>query len=244
MDDGTLPAAEHHRALAGLARINRLSRAARSIWRGMAPLLSPRDPRVSAPDRRDVTADPATPPDDRFTVLDLATGSGDVAVGVARLARRAGVHLRLQFVDFSPLALAQATQRAKAAEIDAAAHLADVVKHGLPLDDRSVDVAMCSLFLHHLDEPEVVGVLRELRRVSRRGLIVSDLVRCRSGLIAAGLAGRVLTRSPVVRVDAVRSVRAAWTEQELALSARAAGLHGCTISRCFPFRMQLVWSPS
>jgi SAM-dependent methyltransferase len=244
MDDGMLAAAEHRRALAGLARINRLSQAAASIWRGMAPLLAARGGAVSAVDPHEVPADPAAPSGTSFTVLDLATGSGDVAVGVARLARRAGVRVRLHLVDFSPLALAEAAERAKAAEIDAVTHLADVVKHGLPLDDRSVDAAMCSLFLHHLDEPEVIGVLRELARVSRRGLIVSDLRRCRPGLIAAGLAGRLLTRSPVVRVDAVRSVRAAWTEHELAGSARAAGLQGCTISGRFPFRMQLLWSPS
>jgi len=37
----------------------------------------------------------------------------------------------------------------------------------LPFADAAFDVAMCNLTLHHLDPPEAVALLRELRRVSR-----------------------------------------------------------------------------
>lgn len=44
----------------------------------------------------------------------------------------------------------------------------------LPLDDQSVDYAMCVAVLHHCDDP--VAVLREIRRVTRkRLLLVEDL---------------------------------------------------------------------
>lgn len=220
MDDPALDAAEHRRALAGLARINALSRAGAGLWRSMRAMA----PRGGA-----------------ASLLDVAVGSGDVLVDVAQRAAREGVTLGLQACDISAEALAATGERATAAGLRVVGHRRDVVRDGLPHGDGGVDVVMCSLFLHHLKEGEVVGLLREMSRVARRGVVVSDLVRCRRGLIAAGVAGRVLTRSPIVRVDAVRSVEGAFTTEEMRSMARTAGMVGATVSSSWPFRMMLTW---
>ena len=55
------------------------------------------------------------------------------------------------------------------------------------------------------------------------------------------MAGHLLTRSPVVRVDAVRSVRAAFTMAEVQAMSLVAGLNGATISRRWPCRYLLAW---
>jgi SAM-dependent methyltransferase len=222
MDDPALAASEHRHALAGLARINRLSRSGASIWAVIAPLL-PRSGPV-------------------LNILDLATGSGDVAADVAQRAAGSGFTPHLTLVDVSAEALSAAMTRASAAAIPADSIRCDAVASGIPLPAESVDVAVCSLFLHHLDEPDVVRVLSELRRVARHAVVISDLVRSRRGLFAAQLAGRLLTTSRIVRVDAVLSVRAAWTPEELLRMARQAGLKNAAVRRTFPFRMLLVWS--
>ena len=175
-------------------------------------------------------------------LLDLATGSGDVAVDVARRAAGAGFSPGLAMVDVSSEALSVAMERAHGAGFSAEAVCCDAVASGIPRAEGSVDVAMCSLFLHHLDEDDVVRVLAELRRVARHAVVISDLLRSRRGLFAAYLAGRLLTTSRVVRVDAVRSVRGAWTPQELLDMAQRAGLQGAAVRQIFPFRMLLVWS--
>lgn len=103
-------------------------------------------------------------------------------------------------------------------------------------------MAVCSLFLHHLDEAGVRRVLAEMARVSRVGLVVSDLRRSRAGLMMAAMASRLVTRSPVVHVDALKSVRAAWSAEELADLAREAGLRSATVDRILPQRLLLRWS--
>lgn len=225
MDDPGIPVREHQRALFGLARINRLSGAASSIWRAMTGLLA-----------SETRASPAA-----VEILDLATGSGDVAIGVGERAIASGLAARLHLVDVSDVALAAASARACRAGIPATSYQADVLAAALPIADRAVHTAMCSLFLHHLDEADVVRVLVELRRVVSRGVVVSDLQRCRCGLIAAMIAGRVLTTSRIVRTDSVLSVRAAWTPDELRSMAERAGMTGAVVRSAFPFRMLLVW---
>ena len=71
---------------------------------------------------------------------------------------------------------------------------------------------------------------------------IDDLRRCAWGLGLARLCTPYLTRSPVVREDSVRSVRAAFTAGELKELARAAGLQGARVTTRFPARMLLEWN--
>ncbi len=222
MDDPDLPALEHRHALDGLSRLNRLSRSAAALW----PIIEARAHAVHG-----------VP----ISVLDVATGSADGPVAWARRARTVGIALDLRVCDASSVALEAATARARAAGVELAASCRDVVGSGLEGPDGSVDIVTCSLFLHHLREDQVVRVLSEMQRVARRCVVVSDLRRCWMGLVAAAVASRVMTRSRVVHGDAVRSVRAAFTERELRELADRAGMSGARIRRVWPFRMLLVW---
>ena len=108
----------------------------------------------------------------------------------------------------------------------------DVVAEPLP---TGFDVVLCSLFLHHMDDRRATQLLAKMRQAARRIVLVSDLVRSARGQTLAYLASRLLTTSDVVRVDAPRSVRAAFTPSELKNLARRAQLDGAgsfTAGRC------------
>ncbi|MFE4977524.1 class I SAM-dependent methyltransferase [Kitasatospora sp. NPDC056651] len=97
------------------------------------------------------------------TALDAACGTGrQTGALVARGHRTIGV-------DQSPEMLAKARERAPEAEFRAG-HLED-----LPLDDDSVDLAVCSLAMTHLED--LSAGVAELARVVRPGgrILVSDL---------------------------------------------------------------------
>lgn len=221
MDDPALALDEHRHALDGLARLNRLSGAARALW----------------PHVRSV---PIDEPGRTISVLDIATGSADVPIG---LAQRAGPSMTLDLAacDTSAAALRIAADRARAAGVPLMLEQRDVIARGLDRPDSSVDIVMCSLFLHHLPEDAVVALLAEMRRVARRRVLISDLRRCAGGLAAAYIASRLTTRSRVVHVDAVRSVQGSFTINELRTLADRAGMRGAVLRRCWPFRMLLRW---
>ena len=217
MDDPGLDPAEHGRALAGLARINRFSGGAGALWPALAKLA-----RAGRPIR----------------ALDVATGSGDLPVALARLAKRAGLPLELAGCDISPVAVAAAQERAAAAGAAVRFFRHDVLATPLP---TGFDAVFCSLFLHHLDEPEAAALLRSMGLAAGRLVLVNDLARSRRNLAMVWLACRALSRSPVVHADGPRSVRAAYTPAEaLALAARA-GLTGATVAGRFPCRYLLEW---
>jgi len=216
MDDPDLDAREHRRALSGLARLNAASMIDRVVWREIK--------RVSN--------------GDAVRVLDVAAGSGDLAVGLARRAARTGRAHRFACTDISPVACARIAERADRMEVAIETSTTDAISHGI---EGEHDIVMCHLFLHHLPSEQITRLLAAMRRAARRAVIVTDLVRTRLGFALALIASRTLTRSRVVHVDALRSVRAALRPDELATLAHDAGLAGAGIRRVWPERMMLTW---
>jgi len=216
MDDPSLPAARHAAALAGLRRINRCSGVVPALWRQLAPLGAAR-------------------------VLDLGSGGGDVPVALARRAARRGLPLELHASDKSRFALETAGQRAQAAGVRLGLHALDVLADPLP---RGYDVLMCSLFLHHLSTDEARDLLARMAASAGRLLLVSDLQRNALGLGLALVGTRLLSRSDVVHVDGPRSVRAAFTAEEVAELAQAAGVQRVRLSPVWPARWMLVGQPA
>jgi len=242
MDNPALDPDAHRAALRGLARINRLSHAAPSLWRAIRSIARHHNDATHQPSAHPDPHDPHAPPPLR--ILDLACGRGDVLIDLARLARRDRVHADLHGRDLSPLALDVAAQAARDARQNIAFNQADALQD--PLDpeaphDAPFDILTCSLFLHHLDPDQVVALLRRMGRAARLGLAVADLERRWLGLALARAAVPFITQSPVVRVDAVRSARAAYTRLELHDLALQAGLEGARIARRWPARMILQW---
>jgi hypothetical protein len=86
-----------------------------------------------------------------------------------------------------------------------------------------------------------VLLLQRLAAAARRLVLVSDLRRTRLGYWMAHVVGRVLTRSPVVRIDGPLSVAAAWSLPEVDRLAQQAGWQGYHLRRVWPERFLLSW---
>ena len=103
------------------------------------------------------------------------------------------------------------------------------------------DVLISSLFYHHLSEEQVVLLLEKMAAATKHLLIVNDLRRCYAGLLLAHVACRLLTRSRVVHTDGPRSVRAAFTSEEMQVLARRAGLNDTYVAHRWPCRFLCTW---
>lgn len=139
-------------------------------------------------------------------VLDVGTGRADIPL---RLAARGWSVVAL---DSDPEVLAIAR---RAAAADPAVEMVAGDGRSLPFPDAAFDVAHCSLLIHHLDRGEAVALLREMRRVARRGVVVNDLRRGWVPLLATAVAVAVLGRCRATRHDGLLSVRRAYTVDEL-----------------------------
>jgi len=239
MDRPGLDPAAHHAALKGLARINAVSGVVRRL--------------------DDAITDVARTLDRPVRVLELACGGGDTAAGlVRRAAGRIGTPadgptglrgLHYTGFDLSPTAVGQAQVRLsllvlspvvgdRAAEsIQVFIRQADVLIDPLP----EADIVFCSLFVHHLDGPDIVTLLTRMREAAARRVIVDDLRRSRAGVWLAHVGCRLLTRSPIVHFDGPVSVEGALTPGELRDLAAQAGMEGVTIRPYWPQRMLMTW---
>ncbi len=220
MEHPDLDVREHRRALQALGRGNRVSRTTATLW----------------PAIRDVAA---RTPERPLRILDLACGGGHVAVSLARRCRLEGIRVEVCGIDVSPVALDCARALAAAAGVrNVCFERLDVVNDPFP---ESFDVAVCSLFLHHLADEEAERVLRRMKGAARRLVIVSDLRRTGLGYLFAWVGCRLLSRSRVFHVDGTRSVEAAFSTGEARQLAERAGLSGATISEHWPQRWVICW---
>ena len=166
-------------------------------------------------------------------MLDVATGSGDIPLALARLARRHNLPLQFAGCDISPRAVAFARRRA--AQAGAAIDFFQLDALAAPLPE-GYDAVICNLFLHHLSDDDALALLRRMAAAAKRLTVVCDLVRSASAwLLTQGLT-RLLVRSSVVHVDGPLSIRAAFTIAEARELARKAGWPGSKIRANWPFR--------
>jgi 2-polyprenyl-3-methyl-5-hydroxy-6-metoxy-1,4-benzoquinol methylase len=214
MDEPGLDEDRHAAALRGLARLN-LFGSARVLW----PPLAGRARQQG-----------------RLRLLDIACGGGDVPLRLWRRACRAGLSFQIEACDRSSFAIRHATAAAAAAGADIRFFVHDALTDG-PL--AGYDAVVTSLFLHHLDEADAIALLRFMSRCGEL-LLVNDLERSALNYAMVYTASRLVTTSRVVHVDALRSVRAAFTLAEVRALADAAGLKAASIVRRPPCRLLLM----
>jgi len=170
-----------------------------------------------------------------WTLLDVGTGSGDIALAARAAARQLDIDLKAIGLELNPTA----------ARIASAAGVPTIVADGsaLPLGPRSVDVVVASQVLHHLPRSIAVRWIATLDRIARRAVVLADLRRSRVAMAGVWAASVGLAMSGVTRHDAVVSLKRGYTKTEFDEMLRQAGVR--TVARYRRgARIVAAWSPS
>ena len=175
-----------------------------------------------------------------LSLLEVAAGSGEVPEIIRQRLSRRGIDLDVTLLDRASSHLA-ARNSAGGNHIPKSRRVvADALV--LPFADGAFDLVSCSLFAHHLDAHQLATFVREALRVSRRALLVNDLIRHRLHL-ALAWAGFPLMRSRVAWLDGLTSVRRSYLPEEMRgviSSAFPETVPQIEISRNYLFRMGLI----
>lgn len=166
-------------------------------------------------------------------VVDVACGTGDLGIGVARAARAAGGSLRVLGVDAAGAMVRAANARLAGpdADVAGAVHVAHGDMTALALADGSADLVTAGYAVRNA--PALDGALAELARVLRPGGVLVTLDFYRPTLapwreaflaylrVAGDLVGWTWHRSPVVYGYIARSIRhfVSWPDFSAALVA-------------------------
>ncbi len=146
---------------------------------------------------------------DSFTLLDVGAASGDSA----RLIHSIYPYAQVTCADYNQTNL----EHAPAPKV-----LADAFN--LPFASRSFDYVLCSLFLHHFSDAEVIELLRGFYALSRGVLLVCDLERHILPYLFLPATRPIFRWNDITVNDGLKSVRAAFRADELKRLAVNAGL--------------------
>jgi ubiquinone/menaquinone biosynthesis C-methylase UbiE len=165
----------------------------------------------------------------------VGTGIGDIPRAARAAAATIGHPLEVMGVELSEPAARVARTAAGAAAV------ADGFT--LPFADHSVDLVTCSQVLHHFDAEAGARLLRELDRVARVRVIVSEIRRSWAAAAGVWLASFPLGFHANSRQDGVTSVLRGFTAAELAALVDVAVKRRAVARRRAGFRVTAHWTP-
>lgn len=209
MDDAAATEAEFASALHDLERINRLSLAYRPTLQWLDRLVAQTGARS-------------------LGVLDVGAGGGDMLRAIAGWGARRGVAVQLTGLDRSPWAARTAAAAGTPGEF--------LTTDLFALDPaRRFDVVLCSLFTHHLRDPELVRFLRWVEARARLGWLISDLHRHWLPWGFVWGAVRLLRMDPMVVHDSTVSIARGFVRTDWERLLAEAGV-AAEIRWAVPFR--------
>jgi len=165
-------------------------------------------------------------PNETFSLLDVGAASGDM-----------GARVR----EWYPLA--RVTSLDKLATHLAACPTPRVAGDAfqLPFRRGAFDLVLCSLFLHHFTNEQIVHLLRGFGETARRHVLVLDLDRNPIAYYFVPWTKWIFKWDPVTVNDAAISVEAAFRPKELEALARGAGLANPRARAYYPaFRIGMI----
>jgi ubiquinone/menaquinone biosynthesis C-methylase UbiE len=174
----------------------------------------------------------------KISLLEVGAGLGELPGIVKKNLAPRGITLDVTLLD---LALSHLPRRNGASPYSHS--MSGVVANGLalPFADGTFDVISCNLFAHHLTPDQLKLFLGEALRVSRRAVLINDLVRNPLHL-ALVYVSYPLMRNRVAWLDGLTSVRRAYLPEEIrALAAESLSPRTqIEISRHFLYRMGIT----
>jgi ubiquinone/menaquinone biosynthesis C-methylase UbiE len=171
---------------------------------------------------------------ERIDIIDLATGSADIPRAILKWADRKGFDVHIVAVDRH----AVTAQAAEGGASHPRLRILQADVFDLPFAPGSFDYALTAMFLHHLDDAQVVQVLKTMGLLARRGVIVADLLRHYRAY--AWISVLTAFANPMVRHDAKVSVAQAFRKDEVLRIRSAADLHFADYFRHFGHRFVLA----
>lgn len=172
-----------------------------------------------------------------YHIADIGCGSGDFLKYLACWARKQHLRLNLTGIDNNVNAIKYLKKHCSGfPEIT-----------GLALDyneflqsDQSVDIIVCSLFCHHLDDKMLIDLFIKLKRCSRLGFVINDLHRHPLAYYSVWAFTRLACGTELSQNDGPLSVSKAFTRRELELLMQKSGIINYSIEWRWNFRYCIV----
>ncbi|MFT6244066.1 MAG: 2-polyprenyl-3-methyl-5-hydroxy-6-metoxy-1,4-benzoquinol methylase [Salibacteraceae bacterium] len=175
------------------------------------------------------------PKDKIISIVDLGCGNGDMLRKVAHFGRKNGYKFDLLGIDANQATIDYAIQlSANFPEITYKKE--DVLSKEFA--NHTYDIAMCTLFLHHFEDPIALDFIETLLKNAKIGVVINDLHRHWLAYYLFKLLTSVVGNE-MTREDGLTSILKAFKRQDLDRFSRKLNFKG-TITWRWAFRYQWI----
>lgn len=211
MDDPALPEPVYREVLADLAKVNQTTMAYRPTLAFLQEALAGQE---------------------RFTLLDVGFGHGDMLRRIANWAEAQGKQARLVGIDLNPRSEPLARDAT-----DPALPITYVTGDYADLMGEKWDVIVSSLVAHHMSREELLLFLQVMESEARRGWFVNDLHRHPASYLGYPVLAAMLGWHRIVRMDGQTSIARSFRREDWLSLLDEVGISEARIERKFPFRL-------
>ena len=218
LDKGDYTSAEYEGCIVELQRVNR--------WLGDTRAL-----------RNSLLKDVDAQQLQTFSVLDVGAGSGELLRVIAAWAEETKRATRLVGLELNERSAREIVDGSKQYP-----QISSVRGDGfrLPFCEQQFEYVICSLFTHHFRDPQVVQLLREMKRVARRKIFVIDLHRNVVAYTFFTTVARLFLHNRLIREDGALSILRSFTPDEFRMLGKKAELKNVSVEEHFPSRLVLT----
>jgi SAM-dependent methyltransferase len=143
-------------------------------------------------------------------IVDVGSGGGGLLRQIAGWARSRGLAVQLTGIDLNPYA-ARAASESTPKELGIAWVTGDAL---LYRPEQPIDIVVSSLMTHHLEDDEIVVLLKWLEATAQAGWFINDLERSERAAKMFGWAARLVGWHRFVRHDGPVSFRRAFRTED------------------------------
>jgi 2-polyprenyl-3-methyl-5-hydroxy-6-metoxy-1,4-benzoquinol methylase len=175
---------------------------------------------------------PHCKPGQRYTLLDLGSGGGDLAVYIAGLSRKYGQDMQVYATDPDPRAYMYALKNHRLTDV---IFLYDTLEK-IASAEMEFDFVISNHLMHHLEEDELRAIMETAAGICVKSVIFNDIRRSPVGYALFSTAIRPLFRNSFIIPDGLTSIRRSFTKSELERVVPP----GWEVKKMFPFRLLSV----
>ena len=156
-----------------------------------------------------------------ITIVDLGCGNGDILRDVAKFGRKNNYSFNLIGIDANLAAIEYAKELSKEYS-ELSFKTIDILSEDFK--KQSYDVVLCTLFLHHFKNEELISFLKTITNKATIGVVVNDLHRHKLAYYLFKFIGFFI-KNKMVRQDGLTSVLRAFKREDLENIAKEIKVH-------------------
>ncbi len=199
MDNPNVPEAVLRRVLEDISRVNRLLNGNRITVRAVDQLIK-------------------ETPREKYTIVDMGCGDGQMLREVADFYRNKDFELRLIGIDLSEKGIQIARELSR--EYPEILFLRQDILQ-LKAEELQCDILLCTLTMHHFSNTEIPIFLDQFVKLSNLGIVINDLQRSKMAYYLFKLFSIIFIKTDIGRLDGLTSIKSGFKKNDLITFSKA-----------------------